>query len=273
MSGGGIRIALQAEILKRIWPRLLPDLIIGTSAGGLNALCLSIGMKPADVADVAAEDGAGMFSRAWWRLGLTTAKYDNRGRLAMCNKIFGDLSMAAANYRTMITSYDIVARKPHMWKSWGDDATAEKMLDAAMATSAAPTFFGAWKGYIDGGVFANNPAVCGLAEAKRLWPGEVIGVVSVGTGYSKGANHAWNEGISGYAVNIASIILDADASAVDYVAQNLCCDSPDQYISINPDLGLVSPRMDLTADDHIEDLREIGRTCLLPKGLDASIAR
>ncbi|MDY3560383.1 patatin-like phospholipase family protein [Gemmata sp. JC673] len=62
------------------------------------------------------------------------------------------------------------------------------LLDAAMATTAAPTYFAPWKhtelGYcVDGGVFANNPAALALSAALAARHDlQSISVLSVGTG-------------------------------------------------------------------------------------------
>lgn len=267
LCGGGIRIALQAEILRRVWPLRKFDLVAGTSAGGLNALCLSIGMLPIDVAEMAAKDGPGMFSRAWYRLGLGFARYDNRGRFDMCRRIFGERTMDKCQLPTMITSYNLHTRKTHMWRSWDAGAATSFMIDAAMATSAAPVYFGAWKGFIDGGVFANNPSLFALAAAKRLYGSEPITLWCIGTGMATGADNPWNEGLTGYALKIVGIILDADAGAVDDCGLDLTGAMGDRYISINPSLGRLPAAMDHTNRDHIEALRELGRTCPMPEGL------
>ena len=65
----------------------------------------------------------------------------------------------------------------------------------AHATSAAPTFFEPKElkattphgGLVDGGVFANNPTMCGYVEMKMLRPDvEDVLVVSLGTGRARG---------------------------------------------------------------------------------------
>ena len=62
------------------------------------------------------------------------------------------------------------------------------MYAALRATSAAPTFFPPYKHtngvtFVDGGLVANNPTKCAIAEAQGIWPGRPIGcVVSIGTG-------------------------------------------------------------------------------------------
>ena len=40
-----------------------------------------------------------------------------------------------------------------------------KVWDAAMRTSAAPTFFPVYRGYTDGGIVANNPSIIAVSKA------------------------------------------------------------------------------------------------------------
>jgi len=65
-------------------------------------------------------------------------------------------------------------------KSWKTDVVDAHCVDAAMATSAAPTYFPDHNGLIDGGVYANNPALCGTVEMFKKY-GEAPRVLSVGS--------------------------------------------------------------------------------------------
>ena len=72
----------------------------------------------------------------------------------------------------------------------------EKVVDVAMRTGAAPLvgpivhgLSGQGPGYVDGGVFANNPALCALAQALKVRSGvekalrpEDVSLISVGNG-------------------------------------------------------------------------------------------
>jgi predicted acylesterase/phospholipase RssA len=86
----------------------------------------------------------------------------------------------------MVTSYDLEAAQPYFFKSYRapDPATGAIPDDflawqAARSTSAAPTYFPAYRleppggparALVDGGVLANNPAMCAVADASRLFP-------------------------------------------------------------------------------------------------------
>jgi uncharacterized protein len=97
----------------------------------------------------------------------------------------------------------LVPRAPYFFKSWKakgttldlGDKPAEldfRLSDIARATSAAPTYFppalvqnraGQSFGMIDGGVFANNPAMCALVSAYKVFPhAKGFMLVSLGTG-------------------------------------------------------------------------------------------
>ena len=97
-----------------------------------------------------------------------------------------------------VTSYDTELRKPIFFVKGGDAGKGDfyeavsdvRMFDAAMATSAAPTYFPPHKidrpdghySLVDGGVYANNPA--GLAHSMLRTPGRYDAdvVLSLGTG-------------------------------------------------------------------------------------------
>ncbi len=101
----------------------------------------------------------------------------------------------------LITSYDLKAREPHFFKTRkineGDQAD-QPMRVVARATSAAPTYFrpahlidkdGQERFLVDGGVTANNPAMCALAHAlvgpsptPTSLPKKKVAMVSIGTG-------------------------------------------------------------------------------------------
>lgn len=78
---------------------------------------------------------------------------------------------------------------PVLFRSYEVDGTEVEctILEAARATSAAPTYFPEMKigrdYYVDGGIGSNNPAGEAIREARRIWKHRKIGcLVSIGTG-------------------------------------------------------------------------------------------
>lgn len=106
----------------------------------------------------------------------------------------------------------------------GDFSKGEPDIDlpareAAMRTSAAPTFFPLHGGYADGAIFANNPSLVGVAKMKAHYPHLKMAemrVLSIGTGgfpYSidlHGNNDAdW--GLRQWAPHLVDMLFDASA--------------------------------------------------------------
>lgn len=76
-----------------------------------------------------------------------------------------------------------------LFRSYEVDGTEipSTILEAARATSAAPTYFPPMEIdgdlYVDGGIGYNNPTEEAIREAHRIWPNRKIGcLVSIGTG-------------------------------------------------------------------------------------------
>jgi predicted acylesterase/phospholipase RssA len=112
---------------------------------------------------------------------------------------FGDRRLSEALGDVIVTAFDMQASEPVLFRSQEARHRPERdvlMRDVARATSAAPTFFPParmdWAGeadriLIDGGVFAQNPALIGYLEAvlRAREAGERnpnIVVVSLGAG-------------------------------------------------------------------------------------------
>ena len=134
----------------------------------------------------------------------------------------------------------LVPRAPYFFKSWKAKGTSIdpdakppeldfRLKDIARATSAAPTYFppaliqnreGQSFGMIDGGVFANNPAMCALVSAYKLFPqAKGFMLVSLGTGslqrpipYEEGKN--W--GLVHWARPILNVLFDGNADTTCY---------------------------------------------------------
>jgi predicted acylesterase/phospholipase RssA len=191
-------------------------LFAGTSTGGLIALALTA-PDPADptrprvsAAELAAfyvQDGPRIFRRSLghrlrtlW--GYVGPKYSLGPLADAVRRRLGEVMLADALREVVVASYDMTGREPYFFKRWRarepvDPADPPQpsrnrpVVDAAMATASAPTYFPAHEldgqALVDGGVFANNPSVAAITEAlKRTGAGRVgtddLLVVSIGTG-------------------------------------------------------------------------------------------
>lgn len=214
IDGGGIRGLVPATVLSMIEKRTgkrisqLFDIIAGTSTGGLIALGLT---KPdregqpehtaQDIRDLYLRDAKQIFANpASWFENLLRPKYaSSSGIERVMRRSFGDARLKDAVTDILIPCYDIEHRTPHIFKSrWARRQPQYdlKMSEVARAASATPTMFeplrlarpgvGGHVSLVDGGVFANNPALLAFAEIKamRAREGDNFLVVSLGTGES-----------------------------------------------------------------------------------------
>lgn len=203
LDGGGIRGLYSAAVLAKLEDKLGVrivehfDLITGTSTGGIIALGLGLGMSPREVVRFYVEAGPKIFrNRLRWRdcCHWFRRKYSGSALQAALNHsgAFGDKKFGDSKSRLVIPAYNLGQDKVRVFKTpHHDRLTTDWQIPAwkvAMATSAAPTFFPACRHIestrlIDGGVWANNPTVVGIAEAVSMLGCQLadIRVLSIGT--------------------------------------------------------------------------------------------
>jgi hypothetical protein len=143
------------------------------------------------------------------------------------------------------------------------------MRFVARATSAAPTYFEPEEvpsmkppgGLIDGGVYANNPAMCAYVEAKKLHPeADEVLVLSLGTGQHTRPIHyeeATDWGLAKWAKPILDVVFDGVSDTVDHQMKVLCRDSDDgdpRYYRFQTELDIGSDDMDNTTATNIAAL-------------------
>ena len=237
IDGGGIRGIIPAMILAEIEKRTLKpisslfDLIAGTSSGGILALGLT---KPglikafdgSPIPEYSAENllqiyieyGAEIFYEPFFEriLGpiediFFQPKYSSEGREEIIRQYFGNAPLEKNLKEVFVTSYDIEQRIPIFFTNKLEKQQTESkkfrklcggftLTDAALATSATPTYFAPHRvstfhnpnGFytlVDGGVVANNPANLAIIEAqigrqekKQVLNTEDLLIVSLGTG-------------------------------------------------------------------------------------------
>ncbi|MGO7365133.1 CBASS cGAMP-activated phospholipase [Rhizobium leguminosarum] len=199
IDGGGIRGILPAAVLAECEERFCRgrcageffDYIAGTSTGGIIALGLSIGLPAREILAIYMENGAEIFpprrqyrnrtarrlQAAWHFLrNLNQYRYERAALERKLLAIFGDRLLGHAERRLVIPSFDEY-NEVHLFKTphHGDYQRdwEESMVDVALSTSAAPTFFSTYKNgdrhFADGGVWANNPIMTALVDAMACY--------------------------------------------------------------------------------------------------------
>lgn len=196
-DGGGLKGLFPAAVLAAIEADLDCiiadhfDLIVGTSTGGLIALALGAGLRPAEIVDFYTSKGPTIFG-AGRRVGrLWRSKHGAKRLRAALEEVLGDRLLGSSTKRLVIPSYSLdgndvyVFKTPHHPRLRRDHK--ERMVDVAMATTAAPLFLPVFRlgnnRLIDGGVWANNPTLVAVAEAKSMLdvPLDAMRILSMGT--------------------------------------------------------------------------------------------
>nr|WP_035198033.1 hypothetical protein [Acidovorax radicis] len=190
--------------------------------------------------------------------------------------MFGDLQLKDILRKVAIPTFDLDNEEVAAKRTWkpkifhnfkGADSDGEQLVASiALYTSSAPTYFPSADGYIDGGLYANNPSIVALAQAisRRNQPAEraaldEVVMLSLGTGvsltYIKGQALDW--GYAQWAQPLINVLMDGVAGISDYQAQQLLDDryhrlqivfNPNEIIALDAvdKLG----RMDEIASHH-----------------------
>ena len=204
IDGGGILGLIPALVLAEIEARAgvlagkLCDLVAGTSTGGIIACAVAAGIPAKNVAELYRRRGREIFSRSLLHClvtgwGLWGPQYGAAGIEAALAAVFGDRRLSDCGPALLVPAYDIEARTSTFFKSAkADDARRDFYLrDVCRATSAAPPYFpparitslaGETAVCVDGGLYANNPAACALAQAAKAGSPDGVVMLSLGTG-------------------------------------------------------------------------------------------
>lgn len=290
IDGGGIRGIIPALILAEIEKLTgkpiyqLFDLIAGTSTGGILALGLtkpgSENGKPAYTAsqmiNLYEKEGQKIFSSDVFHrinsLGnVRDEKYPSAGIEGVLDQYFGQSRLKDVLTDVLITSYEIERRLAWFFKSTKAKMDPESdflIKEVARSTSAAPTYFevnridvpteAQYYALIDGGVYANNPAMCAYVEAKNKFKdADEVLVVSLGTGarsqripYDKAKD--W--GLVQWVQPLLGIVFDGVDDTVDYQLNTLLSES-NNYYRFQTRLDESNEQMDDVSPDNMRGLK------------------
>ncbi|MGQ0510001.1 MAG: patatin-like phospholipase family protein [Betaproteobacteria bacterium] len=252
LDGGGVRGLLTTILLARIGEALgsdswlnKADLLAGTSTGGLIALGIARGLSLPALRALYEEQGEEIFDDSWiddlTDIGkIAGADYGGENRERVVKAALGaGTRLRDLGKRVLIPSFDLdnedgdprrrrwKAKLFHNFPGAGTDG-AELAYKVAMYTSAAPTYFPSYEGYVDGGVYANNPSMCALAQVldrnrqDRPKLSEVA-MLSIGTGTSlvhiEGKALDW--GYAQWAKPLVEVMFEGVADIARYQCEQL----------------------------------------------------
>jgi predicted acylesterase/phospholipase RssA len=285
IDGGGIRGLIPALVLAEIEQRTgrrmadMVDLIAGTSTGGIIACALAkpSPMPATEIARLYEEEGPAIFSRSLLKRvtsleGFLDERYSSDGLVETLERHLGDTPMTAATVPLLLTAYDTAARAIRFLRSEGPGSDAT-MVQAAHATSAAPTYFEPVRlgdeTLVDGGVFAINPAMCAFAEVA----GKLDFLLSLGTGshtrplpYDKIKDWGQIE----WARPILDVVFDGGQDAVDFQLAALLSGN---YARLQTELREASDDLDDASPENLAALRREAERLIASADIDAVCAR
>lgn len=301
-DGGGIRGILPAQVLKSLEAKLQRrhgpgariadffDLVAGTSTFGILT-CMLLAPdeegKPRfsaqDCLNLYMQQGSrifdlGVFHRLMSAGGLLDEKYSAANLERLLGQYFGGLKVSELLKPCLITSWQLDDNKPYFFRQHRASEHPQHdflVADAARSTSAAPTFFecahprtmtGVHKTLIDGGVFANNPAMCAWCEALSMGadPQSVV-MLSLGTGRGRRKQIRYESakdwGLAQWAPHIIDTLMASGMEVTDYQVAKLfgALGRSPAYLRIDGELKLGSAAMDDARPRNCAKLAEDGQ--------------
>ena len=209
LDGGGIKGAFTAAFLAELEKGLKEplhryfDLIVGTSTGGIIALGLGLGIPACTIFDMYQKEGKKIFPYRknaaincirriclYIKTALFNPSYPSEPLEQAIEKVLGDKTLGDSQNRLVIPAWHMESNDVYIYKTAHHERFEtdweEKAVDVAMATAAAPTYFTPFTNsngqvFVDGGVFANNPANIATIEAISVlgWEPSQLRILSI----------------------------------------------------------------------------------------------
>ncbi|WP_164902008.1 patatin-like phospholipase family protein [Rhizobium leguminosarum] len=293
IDGGGIRGVIPtiwlAEIMKTLdnpSPEQCFDLVVGTSTGSLVASAFSLNMKLDECISlydrfgpiIFTQDALGYYEK--WKIfdKFFEPQYPAINLEDSLIKVFSDsTSLKECKVKLLIPAYDTFSRRMFLFKSYDDSTNDLKVWEACKASSSAPTYFpahiqeidGIRRPLIDGGVFANNPAILGLAEAIKIMNKDSasefeeerkIVLISLGTGSLQRrieASDAEKWGPIQWVRPLIDVLFDGTAELSHMCAQHIV--RTENYVRMQVSLSGVSDDLDDATERNLSLLKTIAQ--------------
>ena len=253
IDGGGIRGIIPARVLERLEIHVSGivqefDLYAGSSTGAVLAAGFAYGFDPRFMRQMYQGFGKQVFADSIWDdlrdlKYILGADYSIDNLKALLERVIGETTLGDLEKKVLIATFNLKdeSRDPPRWKpkffhnypdSRGD--SQERLVDVVIRSAAAPIYFPIYQGYIDGGISANNPSMCALAQAFNEGFLD-IRLLSLGTGnnprWLDEQNGDW--GVYQWGLNLVNLIMDGGSEVADYQCRQIL---KDQYFRLQPQL-------------------------------------
>jgi len=267
IDGGGLRGLINCILLERLsrrFPDFLEkiDFVCGTSNGAMVSMGIAFGWSPSTCRKLIELSAPYVFHSG--SMAVKSAKYSNRALKLFCDSVWRDLPLSEARTTVLVPALLLDNERDDENRSCEvrffhnvrthtgnfEPVASEKASDVIMRTAAAPTYFPSFQQYVDGGMFAHDPASCALtfAQSKRRLgiPLEDIVLLSMGTGHvnhfyadERGHHHNW--GYVQWVPKLTTLLWDSMVGKSEMICEELLGTS---YHRVNPLLS-----EEITMDD------------------------
>ena len=295
LTGGGYRGLFTARALQEMEDHVGEpigrrfDLSYGTSIGGIIALAVAFEVPMQKVVEAFEKSGETIFpprEKPTSRVakGWDIAKHWNRPRyrsqalrVVITSLIPEDATLNDAKHAVGIPAVNVTSGRPQVFKTrhkaeWTRD-WKYRVVDVALATSAAPTFFELaeldGQRYADGGLYANAPDLLALHEAEHFFsvPSDAVRILSVGTTtnmYSLSFESGRELGIQGWMDDnrLFSVTISSQQQLVDQLMQHKL---KDRYFRLD-----ALPSNEQAKDLGLDVANETARRTLMALGKKAA---
>eukprot|EP01133_Synstelium_polycarpum_P016330 gene16330-19426_t len=265
LDGGGLRSVMVCVLIERIvkrFPKFLDvvDIFTGTSAGAIVAAGLAVQYPPKGTRRVLELTALPVFGKKRAGFNMGNAKYFNRLLRASCYVFFQDKRFYELPRKLVVPAFQLDSHWPpaaepyapqtrrwmpavfHNVGKCDDWLTQEVVGDALLRSGAAPTFFPAYQGFIDGGVFCNNPGLAAMSLAMSPTldniPSNKIICFSLATGLAPHFMDGSQEhdlGLLGWAPKLGNLFMGSQVEFLTQLCENILGES--RYHRVNPLLG------------------------------------
>ena len=195
IDGGGVRgffsaiiidlLNQQTGFLKHI------DVFAGNSIGSLLALSLASGRGSDEINALCAKLGAVAFTPFNTENDKSHPRYKtDLFQQALADHLFHDYKLKDLNKKVIVPAFNICSNEGWRHEIFHNFSSSihldTKVVDLALRSMAAPLYFPSYQGFIDGGVFANNPSLLAYSCVKEhLGKDKSLSLLSIGTGIVK----------------------------------------------------------------------------------------
>lgn len=271
-DGGGLRGTLSIHLLKKLQnlsPNIIKttNMISGTSTGSLIALGLAYGLSAEEISNLYSKENIEyIFDKSYSQ--IARPKYDNDHLKEVLLRIFPENLKLKDLGKLVIIPAFYLGDENNSWKAMfynniPNSPTEDfRVVDVAMASSAAPVFFPTYERNIDGGIIATDPSLASIVYSidKTLGKSiENIRLLSFGTGYYYNSikQDTSNWGAIDWVVSkdpdlpIISVTLEGNAQVSQIFSKKLL---QDNYYRLNPRMNRDISMDDVKAIDYLTKL-------------------